>query len=106
MNKPVNFNLAKLLNSKGLPGTKVFYDNKKHYSLNSKKYTIADVIMWLYETHGIWIISIPEGISTTWCFSMFNVDPKKGRIIFESPSCDSPTEAYEKAIKYTLNNLI
>lgn len=68
--------------------------------------TIAEVVMWLYEKHGIWIIAIPVGISTTWCFSMFNVDPEKGRIIFESPSCNSPTEAYEAGIEYILNNLI
>ena len=29
---PINFELAKLLNEKGLPGLIGFYENKKHYS--------------------------------------------------------------------------
>lgn len=33
---PINFELAKLLNEKGLPGIG-FYDNEKHYDLNPKK---------------------------------------------------------------------
>lgn len=52
---PINFELAKLLNEKGLPGIIGFYDNEKHYDLNPKKYTIADIINWLLENHSIWI---------------------------------------------------
>lgn len=136
MNKPVDFYTAKLLKEKGFkePVVKCYatfkenivihsiYNSEIPEDMNGTRHeiipnvypnppyysapTIAQVIMWLYEKHGIWIIATPVGISTTWCFSMFNVDPEKGRIIFESPSCNSPTEAYEAAIKHTLKNLI
>lgn len=68
--------------------------------------TTTEVVTWLYDKHGIWIIAIPQGLSTTWVFSLFNTEPGKGRIIFDSPSFNSPTEAYESAIEYTLKNLI
>lgn len=131
MNTTVTFPIAKLLKEKGF-NLKVitFYDyerlstpfdeqrqvdgliNYNPINWNSVKNhytsapTIADVVMWLYEKHGIWIISVPEGLSTTWAFSLFNIDPEKGRIIFNSPSFDSPTEAYEAGIEHILNNLI
>lgn len=111
MNTPVSFLIAKLLNEKGIIfETKLYYSSEtKVTSVSYNEFaapTIADVVMWIYEKHGIWIISVPEGLSTTWAFSLFNINPEKGRIIFNSPSFDSPTEAYEAAIEYTLNNLI
>lgn len=56
--------------------------------------TISDVVMWLYEKRGIWISvnSIDDSTIFRHCFS--NID------------FNSPTEAYEVAIEYTLTKLI
>lgn len=111
MNTPVSFPIAKLLKEKEIIfETKLYYSSEtKVTSVSYNEFaapTIAEVVMWLYEKYGVWIISVPEGLSTTWAFSLFNINPEKGRIIFNSPSFDSPTEAYEAAFEYTLNNLI
>lgn len=98
MNTPVSFEIAKLLNSKGLPGIKYFYDNKTHYKLNQKKYTIADVVMWLYDKHDIWVEVVRPVRETRFRFCVNK---------FASVVCfNSPTEAYEAAIKYTLEHII
>jgi hypothetical protein len=104
MNTPVSFELAKLLNDKGLPGLKSFYDNKKHYELNPKKYTIAEVVMWLYEKHGLWVEVIIEQ-PFYFGYDVFKVKNNVSQIK-KFISYNSPTEAYEAAIEYTLNNLI
>lgn len=62
--------------------------------------TIAEVVMWLYEKHGIWISVLQH--------------TKNGKgVYFESfvnsmtfSGYNSPTKAYEAAIEYTLKNLI
>lgn len=56
--------------------------------------TIADVVMWLYEKHGIWVsvYSIDDSTIFRHCFS--NID------------FNSPTEAYTAGIKYCLANLL
>jgi hypothetical protein len=109
MNTPVNFKLAKLLKEKG-------FDEvcQKWYSVEGGLYyqdefdnnrgfipvceceapTIAEVVMWLYEKHGIWI-------------SVYRVDDSTiFRHCFSNVDFNTPTEAYEAAIEYTLNNLI
>jgi len=81
--------------------------------------TIAEVVMWLYEKHGIWIsldwmtrikpynsgfISHLRGTNKRLNqdnFIVINDTLKPGYEVF-----NSPTEAYEAAIEYTLNNLI
>lgn len=104
MNTPVSFNTAKLLNSKGLPGVYTFYKNEKQYNLNYNKYTIADVVMWIYNKHGIWIISKKVNGLNKWFAQIYNNNA--------NDLCDtniiniSPVEAYTAAIEYTLNNLI
>ena len=106
MNTQINFELAKLLNSKGLPGMDSFYKNEKQYNLNHNKYTIADVVMWVYKMHGIWIIADPSMNFSCWTprvFTKHNTVVGKYNGIKE---LNSPTEAYEAAIEYTLNNLI
>jgi hypothetical protein len=69
--------------------------------------TIADVVMMLYEKHGIWIWVKPykdhAADNNDPYFFQMNVW-KKGITI--SKEFNSPTEAYEAAIEYTLNNLI
>lgn len=105
MNTPVSFKLAKLLNSKGLPGVGTFYNNEKHYRLNSKKYSIGDVVIWLYEKHGFWCYAYTNGKLWYPCIqysSLGDMAVLSGKIgLF-----NSPTSAYEAAIEYTLNNLI
>ena len=51
MNKEVNFEIAKLLKEKGF---RLLPDFKSSYP------TIAEVVMWLYEKHGVWI-SVQKG---------------------------------------------
>ena len=103
MNTPVNFELAKLLNDKGLPGMKSFYDSEKHYDLNSKKYTIADVIMWLYEKYEVWIwVSMELGYRITFCWQLTGESTSSNY----KANFKTPTEAYEGAIEYVLTNLI
>lgn len=104
MNTPVSFPLAKLLNSKGLPGLKSFCSNKKQYALNPIKYTIGGVVMWLYEKHGIWVYLVPAEDNKEVFKPFF-----RGKNIIDQHLTEffnSPTEAYEAAIEYTLNNLI
>lgn len=70
--------------------------------------TIAEVVMWLYEKHGIWIdvslnqFSKPKDLQ--WMYSI--VFTKECTYSHSSKSFNSPTEAFEAAIKYTLENLI
>jgi hypothetical protein len=81
--------------------------------------TIAEVVMWLYEKHGIWI-SIDWMTRTNPYDSGFychlrgtNKSLNQDNFIVINDTLDpgyeifnSPTEAYEAAILYTLNNLI
>ena len=66
--------------------------------------TIAEVVMWLYEKHQIWI-------ETPFWDSKFRikvVDIKNETVLkgIDFNQFNTPTEAYEEAIKYTLKNLI
>lgn len=113
MNTPVSFELAKLLKEKGfdevcqqwysVEGGLYYqdeFDNNRGFIpvCECEAPTIAEVVMWLYEKHGIWIEvrkSYTDG---------FVAIIKSPRI--ELDKCSSPTEAYEAAIEYTLKNLI
>lgn len=66
--------------------------------------TIAEVVMWLYEKHGIWIsVSvIPFENNFMFEYSIANIK----ECLYQYGTYDSPTEAYEAAIEYTLKNLI
>ena len=113
MNTPVSFEIAKSLKEKGfdLPcrllyksekeleeGIGVDYDWNRFDSYSAP--TIVEVVMWLYEKHGIWISVLQH--------------TKNGKgVYFESfvnsmtfSGYNSPTKAYEAAIEYTLKNLI
>lgn len=138
MNTPVSFELAKLLKEKGF-NLKVinFYDyerlstpfdkqrhldgliNYNPINWNSIKDhytsapTIAEVVMWLYEKHGIWIYTRPmiENKNVIWRWVILNTHLKVTENTlwekWDEPNfSNSPTEAYEAAIEYTLNNLI
>lgn len=137
MNKPVNFELAKLLKKKEFPQPKTTFEAQKLglefnwynedgiYNANFKldttiqAPTIADVVMWLYEIYDIWIqtpFSHNDIKPFCWVISktLRNISEEE-----ENKNCwlsgidndntqgyDSPTEAAESAIEYTLNNLI
>ena len=64
--------------------------------------TIADAVMWIYEKHGIWIQ--PKRISKNE-FECFYIGSNLCEIQIKG-IFNSPTEAYEAAIEYCLNNLI
>ena len=64
--------------------------------------TIAEVIMWLYEKYGIWI-SVWQGRSS----ENFGYRIQGKESFYEVNYFRlTPTESYEAAINYTLNNLI
>ena len=72
--------------------------------------TIADVVMWLYEKHNIWIMvnnwyehvldNDDNILDKTHLFAWFITGEAEERTF------KSPTEAYEAAIEYTLTKLI
>lgn len=117
MNTPVNFELAKLLKEKRFDELCHSYVNindenlipQVSYGKNSffprgRVFlpTIAQVVMWLYEKHALWVIVGFSGDET--CYSM--ITNKICDVRWNNKGFKSPTEAYEAAIKYTLNNLI
>ena len=125
MNTPVSFPLAKLLKEKGFEGTKsplwYYKDGTLHEtptkgykglkSWNSWEYTqgirwdapnIAEVVMWIYKNHKIWISVDPENdINNTW---FHTISHGTSTTIFGNYS--SPTEAYEAGIEDVLINMI
>lgn len=135
MNTTVRFPIAKLLKEKGvnIKTQKTFYPNGEecdYYPYDNLgennsyfwRPTIAEVVMWLYEKHGIWIeTSKIDGYQNLFYYTItgsngFNFGHKITVIEWDDEKCDemgynnkynnSPTEAYEAAIEYTLNNLI
>ena len=123
---PVKFELAKLIKDKGFVNVceKVYRSdgllytphmsgsNLKHSNiLEDESYsapTIAEVVMWLYEKHSIWISCNYYGGSRfpNMCFNYtISGKTKNGQPIY-GQVYDSPTEVYEVAIEYCLTNLI
>lgn len=119
MTEIISFELAKLLKEKGFNKygylQDVWLGNKYEWKGKGKNKkcievpilglgsssvlpSIADVIDWLYEKHGIWI----------WVEK--NTDNFTGWIKTEIPytvsDTKSPTKAYEAAIKYCLKEII
>jgi len=128
MNKEVNFEIAKLLKEKGFDIPTRSYRQKSavigsekilplvsveepydwnNYSSEVPYYsipTIAEVVMWLYEKYGIWI-SVTKDWDVGKCLGFESIiDTNDGFINTET--YNSPTEAYEAAITYCLENLI
>jgi hypothetical protein len=121
MTTPVSFELAKLLKDKGFDESidaRWYYDYEYlNYKLSLKGVikwnpkedsypapTIAEVVMWLYEKHGIWIYLVPAEDNKDVFKPFF-----RGKNIIDQHLTEffnSPTEAYEAGIEYTLNNLI
>ena len=68
--------------------------------------TIAEVVMCLYDKHGIWII-VSHEISDLHQTEWFWIGVKNGEeIASQYFGFNSPTEAYSQAIEHTLKNLI
>lgn len=121
MNKPVNFELAKLLKEKSFTSVFTVFSNKYYNNLGDYRVvsynvkienneyeapTIAEVVMWLYKKYGIWIY-----ISDNSARLGFRYQIQRLKILGENnfsseKRYDSPTEAYELAIEYVLTNLI
>lgn len=123
LNKQVTFSIAKLLKEKGfdritnksyrvsinpeiivgepITDENTYFPNvKESYSAP----TIADVVMWLYEKYGIWIYTRPFSSGYFHGYIVDNSGEMKEAI--NTINFNSPTEAYEAAIEYTLKNLI
>ncbi len=110
MNTPVSFEIKQLLYYRGWR-YEIGIDEtgyRVEHSLAEQRWnegdltyvdiTIAEIVMWLYEKHGIWIEVRKSYLSDF-------VPVIKGPRV-ELDTCKSPTEAYEAGIEYTLNNLI
>ena len=64
--------------------------------------TIAEVVMWIYEKHGIWVsVNYGKG-SQTWGYIICENENKENRHF----GFDKLNQAYEAAIEYCLNKLI
>ena len=98
MNKEISIELQRLLLDKGIDMPVIA--------------TIAEVVMWLYEKHEIWVQVSVSRYGKFYC----NVLKKENTKSLNNPTSwemqvqlndfNSPTEAYEAAIKYTLEKLI
>jgi len=109
MNTLVSFELARLLKEKGFNIEKQnFYNsygqlNKDIEDFFIPRYeapTISDVVMWLYEKHGIWIAVDLDDDDTFVCVV------RSESYVTAFDNTNTPTEAYLQAIEYTLKNLI
>lgn len=111
MNTLVSFEIAKLIKEKGYKLD--FGDNQKFYFPDTRELTenhrgnnypaptIAEVVMWLYEKHGIWIYALR--IDQKEFYWSIDTDKKE---FTSGENFKTPTKAYEAAIEYTLKNLL
>ncbi len=130
MNTLVSFEIAKMLKEKGFDipcregwvnylesftGETRMPDNESNLVIDRlgnrhliERPTIAEVVMWLYEKHEIWVYTKPVlDEDGKWIFKgyvklMNNFKVKE----YQTKLLREPTETYEAAIIYTLNNLI
>lgn len=69
--------------------------------------TIAQVVMWLYEKHGIWIeVKSPDCKDINWYFSIHKPYKFGNHYNGKEIYYNSPTEAYSAAIEYCLTKLL
>ncbi len=69
--------------------------------------TITEVVMWLYEKHGIWIVASYELNIENHKKEWFWIAIKDGEeIAYQYKDFSSPAEAYEAGIKHALKNLL
>ncbi len=129
MNKPISFELAKLLKQKNIVIKPLSLRSETDYvegydwdvddeedELKIREFqfednvcshlflspTVGEVVMWLYENHGIWInVWMMDKNEFYW-----GIDTNEEELTSDIDNFSSPTEAYEAAIEYTLNNLL
>ena len=116
MNTLIDDNIKKLLYEKGWRYDLSTQGHRVKHSLGEARFndgnfcyvdiSIAEIVMWLYEKHGIWInvslnqFSKPKDLQ--WMYSIVFI---KDCTYSHSPkSYNSPIEACEAAIIYVLNN--
>lgn len=92
-------------------GKALVYFHGKAVVLKEENYynapTIAEVVMWLYEKHEIWIGVICDvGNDLLFTFKIYSTKIGEERCIVNGNMYESPTEDYEAAIEYTLKNLL
>jgi len=124
MNTPISFEIKKLLFNKGWR-YKLSLDETGHrveHSLAEQRWNegdlsyidinISEAVMWLYEKHFLWIIALPT-VTGHFAYKIVDVQLNPEKPIERPPYNDvsandynSPTEAYEDAIIYTLKNLL
>ncbi len=115
MNTEVNYEIAKLLAQKGFPQNNIDYGiissigkNDNNDLIFGETYAcpnISQVIMWLYEKHGMWITVLKRRNEREEGFVAYNNDKViDDKIFFKLHS--SPTEAYLSAINYYLKDLV
>ena len=114
MNTPVNFEIAKLLKEKGynkiaqnlwhFNGSDcIGMSNKNSENFGFSAPTIAEVVMWLYEKHGIWVYPFRHNFNNEF---YWHIDTPHEDEFTSDMNFKSPTEAYEAGIEYTLKNLL
>lgn len=122
MNISVSFKIAKMLKEKGFNETcnEIYAYGRENIAIenltkldnnNDRGYllapTIAEVVMWLYKKHEFWIcISCDCGNDNLFYSKIFSTEIGGERCVKTIKNINSPTEAYEAAIEYILNNLI
>ena len=137
MNTPVSFPLAKLLKEKDIKidtEEVLFYrdevNNIEEHQIKNRDllynytgfgnytpdeneyqtYMISDVVMWLYEKHGIWVRVTPIPYSdnlTHWRWEHMSTNYSTRNFKWKKEQdYMSPTEVYEDAIEYVLTKLI
>lgn len=122
MNTPVSFELAQLLKENGFCSKvrSMYCVERLHIDMNTKGNfndvnwvrtwrsspdddtlsapTIAEVVMWLFEKHGVWI-SVKKDWDDEVCFGFESmIDNNEGFV--DCGTFNSPIEAYEAAISY------
>ena len=129
MNTNISFENAKLLKEKGFDNESVHYYNEKGEMLFDTYFpslqptkpdiyydnpTIADVCMWLYEKHNLFVTTYWFTMGANeYAFKIVNVyeeeqikDSFFGAGASYTGGWHTPTEAYESAIEYTLKELL
>ena len=112
MTAPVSFKLAKQLKEKGFD----FPRKASQNDYQGEYPTIAEVVMWLFESYKIYIHISPHGQEEDlledcrWWFSVYKNKLYNlvggSKVTKDIEDFGSLTEAYEAAIEYTLKNLL
>ena len=67
---------------------------------------IMQVVMWLYEKHGIWISVVQNEYLDKFQYTLTQKKSNSWNIVDNDKLFNSPTEAYEAAIKHCLEKII